>query len=308
MTLLCLLFLIACHQDDPVTPLGDPYLSWNAFYEENGVKPQTFTLDAAAGGTFTGKKGMVLTIPPNAFVNKIGRKISGEVTVRFCEFLSLKDMFLSGLNTMSRDAILVTAGSFKFEAEQDGESLTIAHPEGAHVLIPPEMNVGMFQDAMFPFIWTNGFAGEDSTFSWRFISDLPIWRDPTSDNAYDMIFTGAGLYNCDAFYSWNTFPGTSFTDFKVSVKGTDIENTRVIILVKDMASMVELTVREGETKKTYDTSIPVGMEGKLLVVSMEDENLKFGYQDIKIVGKELFEVEVATGTTNELKALIDNPF
>lgn len=307
LTLLCLFVMIACQQEDPLSPLGDEYLSWNAFYEKNGVKPQTFTVDAATGGTFNGDKGMTLIIPPHAFVDKFGLKVSGEVTIRFCEFTSLTDMFLSGLHTMTGEEPLVSAGSFKFEALQGDEVLEFAPNAEAHVMIPPVMEVGDYADEMYPFIWMEDVFREESVFAWRMSTDLQVEKDTVYD-AYDLIFSRVGLHNCDAFYNWAGNWNTAKTDFKVSIEGAEIKNSRVIIMVKELSSLVELTMREGETLKTYDYSIPIGLEGKLLVVSMEGDKLKFGHQDIKVAGKETFEIEVTNGTEKELQALLDNPF
>lgn len=308
LALLCLFVMLACQQEAPVSPLGEEYLAWNAFYERNGVQAQTFSMDAATGGTFEGEKGMTLIIPPDAFVDKFGLAVSGEVTLRFGEYTTLADMFLSGLNTMTHDQFLISAGSFKFEASQDGELLAFAHDKEAHVMIPQTLEVGDFEDEMYPFIWTEDAFSEDEPFLWRQISDWPILED-TAYHAYDMIFNDIGLLNCDAFTRWSANWGnTSFTDFKVRVQGIDLEHARVIFLVKELAGLVELNVKEEEAAHTYESSIPVGIEGMLLVVSMEGDKLMYGHQDIKVEGKESFDIEVKQGKEKELKAILDNPF
>lgn len=308
LTLLSLFVMAGCQQDDPLSPPGGDENVWQAFYKSNGAQPQTFTVDAETGGTFEGKQGMTLVIPPNAFVNNIGRKVSGEVTVRFCEFPSLGDLFVSGLHTMTLLGPLVTAGSFKFEAEQDGEILKIAYPEGAQVLIPAKHDLGIYGEKMYSSIWGNHNSWRDTAYFFQGFSNSSNPLRPDLGNVYEAFFYGRGIYTCSASPRWGYSPIPPYTSFSVKLKNASIADTRVVMVVKDFPALVEVSVVEGDMKRTYDYSILERMEGRLVAVSMEDGELKYGYQDVKIMGNDIFEIEVSSGKLKDLKALLDNPF
>jgi len=71
------------------------------------------------------KKGLVLCIQPESFVDENGNPVKGQVDLEVKEVVTMQDFFDSGISTMSDDKILQTAGSYFFEATQNGKPLKI---------------------------------------------------------------------------------------------------------------------------------------------------------------------------------------
>lgn len=89
-------------------------------------------LDAAKGDTLVYKTGSVVVIPPNAFMDKEGNLVSGEVELKFREFIDPLDFYLAGIN-MNYDSAgkvynFVSSGMFEILANKNGEPLFV-NPE-----------------------------------------------------------------------------------------------------------------------------------------------------------------------------------
>src|SRR4249919_1283250 len=93
----CIVLFISCSKDKTYNAgngNADHYTSMQDFYNDNGVKPQFFTVNAASGGSFTSLKGSVVTIPSYAFINSSGDTITGNVTIEFKDIYTKSDMLL----------------------------------------------------------------------------------------------------------------------------------------------------------------------------------------------------------------------
>ncbi len=97
------------------------------------LKPQAtkYKIDAQKGGEIVVNKSKIV-IPKNAFVNKKGVSITGEVTIEYNEFHHPVDIMLSGIPMLYDSATIKSnfesAGMFQINGTQNGENLAI-HPE-----------------------------------------------------------------------------------------------------------------------------------------------------------------------------------
>src|ERR1700679_670982 len=89
----------------------DNYSSMNDFFAKNGVAMQTYTINAATGGSYTTAQGAVVTIPYIAFMNSTYQLITGNVTINFKDIYRKSDMLLSDKPTnLDTGAPLKSAG------------------------------------------------------------------------------------------------------------------------------------------------------------------------------------------------------
>lgn len=66
-------------QNQPSTEGTVTYSSMQDFYSKNGVKKETFQLDATNGGSFVSVKGTTVNIPPNAFKDSANNVLTGMI-------------------------------------------------------------------------------------------------------------------------------------------------------------------------------------------------------------------------------------
>ena len=96
------------------------------------LKPQAtkFKIDAQKGGEIAVNKSKIV-IPKNAFVNKKGVSITGDVTIEYNEYHHPVDIMLSGIPMLYDSATIKSnfesAGMFQINGTQNGENLAI-HP------------------------------------------------------------------------------------------------------------------------------------------------------------------------------------
>ncbi len=80
------------------------------------------------GYVFEGEFGTEVKVPADAFVNKKGEPISGEVELKVREFHGIKDIFLSGITMQSKvgDEVMKSAGMIEVRAFQGDDTLELA--------------------------------------------------------------------------------------------------------------------------------------------------------------------------------------
>jgi hypothetical protein len=80
------------------------------------------------------------------------------------------------------------------------------------------------------------------------------------------------------------------------------------MFVNDFPSVIAITspTDDGLGVKTYDGSIPVGLNATLLAIGVDDDNyLRFGTLEIDVQEEDEFTIDVDYGTTENLATLIN---
>jgi hypothetical protein len=124
---------------------------------------EIFTIDAKQGSTLTYKTGSKIIIPQNAFVNQNGITVSGEITIKYREFHTPSDFFVSGI-PMTYDSAGVqyhfeSAGMLEFLAFQN-DSPVFANPNSKVVI---QMSSKQIDDKY------NIYAFDSITGNWRYV-------------------------------------------------------------------------------------------------------------------------------------------
>ena len=124
-------------------------------FEEN-------TVSANSSTTIFLKKGTIVDVPSNAFVNSNGEIVNDEVIVRTHEILDLEAAILSNLSTNIGDKYLESRGMITIDAfDNNGEKLRLAEGKSLSIKIPISKAI------------------EDS--------DFKIYRGSLKDGVYDWI-------------------------------------------------------------------------------------------------------------------------
>jgi hypothetical protein len=91
------------------------------------IPTDSYTITAENGGNFSTPVGTNIKVPANAFLDKNGNPVTGEVELKFREFHDVPSIFAAGIN-MTYDSSgteyhFESAGMFEIEGYQNGEAL-----------------------------------------------------------------------------------------------------------------------------------------------------------------------------------------
>lgn len=97
----------------------------------------TYKVIAENGGKFEFKTGSIFTIPKNAFIDKNGNAIKGEVEIRYREFHDMVDVFVAGI-PMTYDSAgtryhFESAGMLEMKAYQNGTEVGMAKNKSINI-------------------------------------------------------------------------------------------------------------------------------------------------------------------------------
>lgn len=164
---------------------------------------QSFFVDALAGGTITGSDGTQVTFIANAFRTQGGGAVSGQVTVKLVEALTVGKMILINKQTVGSDngvlKPLTSGGQFRLTAFQNGQPLKLV-PGGSFVLVPannPDPQMELF----------SGTVDADGTILWDPFAQGQLNADSMG---YTFPNDSLGWINCDYFMNWGV-PLTTIT-------------------------------------------------------------------------------------------------
>jgi hypothetical protein len=100
---------------------------------------QEFKIDAFEENIIEGKQGTTIKFPYECF-DMDYTKENREISVLLCEYYSLKDIVLSGLTTVSNEAVLETGGMIYLEAYVDGKQLKLKKGVDIQIVFPFKSN------------------------------------------------------------------------------------------------------------------------------------------------------------------------
>lgn len=297
--------LQSCKKDEEApTPEADQFDSLSEIVEALKTDPQTFTVaDPTVFQSITGEDGTVLNIQANSFLDMDGNPLTTPVTVELNEYLELEDMLRGNVQTTSNGRILVTGGSFDFNAKDENGNDVSLNPWSVSTQIPVQTDITGFENDMQYYRGTTTVVDGREMVDWTLGENQEWWMD--SSGIFEIYGIDLGLTNCDVLYD---LAGEDATQFEVTVDGvSDYANVSVWMVIDDFPSVVMITSQNdaGTALETYEASIPLGMNGTLLAIhSDEDGYLKFGSLPITVAGDDSFAVSTDYGTMDELAALI----
>ena len=120
---------------------------------------QIFPINPGKGATIEGKEGMLIIIPKDAFIDDKGILIKTPVELELVEALTLEDMVLYDLATLSDGKLLESGGMFYINPTSNGKNVNINPQRPFYIEIPTnEVKPGMMA--------FKGEVAEDGTLNW----------------------------------------------------------------------------------------------------------------------------------------------
>lgn len=296
LTLIALVFisiLFACKKDKGN---NDSTLSLAEFNSRFSVATQKFNGTAGAAFSITGAKGMKFDFPANAFLDASGNPITGNVVISLKEVLSKRDIVLSGKVTQSNGHLLITGGEFQILASQNGQALKLNPAVAVDVKVPTTLNT----DPMDLFVW-GPTAAADSTW----VLDQKA-RVASSTNFYQFNLPSFGWINCDYFYN-NPNPKTTITASPVYAGAApSIKDQRAYMVFDDIKSVAGLPFQLSINKhQSYLNSMPIGLKGKLIILSTDvNDVIYFGQTSFTVSADLHLNINVAPATATQIDAFL----
>lgn len=270
-------------------------------------KFEHFNIDAAAGGMITTTKGTKFTIPANVFITATGAAVTGAVDISIKEMRDVSDMILSDKPTVTADGkILVSYGEFFVKAVQNNQDLSLRPKndtgKGIRVQVPakPRDNVGGPNGMKEVPMWSgdttvtftqNGFNYINQPVSitkQQSVSKGVLWNQVQSSYALFNSANGTMDFRLDSLIRWVNCDGlasmpnpkttvmayfTNYFNAETSASYGGEQPSMLFFKPKNFNTLVKfynviMTPPAGkEGFHSYQTSIPVGIEGTFLAIS-----------------------------------------
>lgn len=258
-SLMLFITIVSCKKEKTESNSGN-LSQINSAFRANSPITQTFTVNVDQPNLISGEQGTKVFIPQDAFVDKNGQPVSGNVTINLQEIYSPGDMVLTNKMTTSNGKLLVSGGELYFNAKQNGQNLQIADQKEVGFKIPQQSN-----DPQMQF-----FAGVNSATGFNWVPNSSIDLSDCADSGKASYCFGLdsmiNWINCDYFYS---YPGT-LTDVDLQVpSGYDTSNTLIYMYVPSINSVTtvhDYSPQHFWIKNGYE--VPVGLN--VIFVAIHD--------------------------------------
>jgi hypothetical protein len=102
------------------------------------IPAQVFTIQAGKDTVIETKKGIVLAVPANGFLDEDNKPFTGSMSLVVKEALDAATVMQAGFSTMSGDQLLETGGMFYIDARQGDKQLKINPAAGIHAEVPTD--------------------------------------------------------------------------------------------------------------------------------------------------------------------------
>ncbi|MDU1905247.1 MAG: hypothetical protein E6772_10725 [Dysgonomonas sp.] len=291
----------SCSDDDDPIPNDDKTTAKEFLEEKKNSTKQEFEVKASElPKTFTFKEGVKITIPEGALL-KDRQPITGNFTLEVREMLKPSSIVFSSTNTNLTDgSYLETDGFIYVNVKQNGNYIDAQLAKNITISIPTDK-----EDGTTTQLWTGTEeAGEnENQFAWQALNDNDIiWQEDNGgigenqdgnmvwakNNSFEFSFGKLGWCNCDL--PWGQ--GKEFTTVTVELTGNVGKfasyfaldgDTFVLFCGKGYPVLAQLYTKVNETTvKSYDNSMPIGVQGKMIAFSIQNGKFSFASQDITI--------------------------
>ena len=316
--------LMSCEKDETEKNIDEPkenFESLESFFESQEVESVTKTFNTEEGIEFTTDKGTVVTIPANAFTDKNGEIVSGEVDFKIKEVFSTSDIIFSEIFPISNGNPLNSGGEFFTEALQGGAALDLADGKDIELEIPAQAedpNMELF------------FAGEEEfmdSVDWGDPMDtVLVWENDTNDQDWENEPWGNGFYsgftfqdasgtysinidqlgwgNIDAFL-WVDYFDITFTC--TGLEGLNENNLTVYSIFKDQNTVWPCgegwgSISDNVIHETHLADVPMNV----LAIAVVDEQLYYGILDVTPEEGIDYDIVMKTTTSEKLEELIND--
>jgi hypothetical protein len=291
-------------------------VSFKAFLDKNAPKAETFSFTATQSFTVTTSKGTTIVFPASSLLDETGKPVTGAVDVSVKEVQKPSDMLFADKPTVLQDAntgaMLISFGEIKVDAMQNGKALKIRDTVGLNVnmafvpnaaqirqmpmwkadTIATTVTSGLNSEGIKTTVTTTVPAMKGAT--WASLTPLSAVTNPTTNTATFKLDKLGEWRNVDVLSSdprpKTTILGYFTTNFNNETTTTyqGFSPSSLFFKPKGQNTLVKLyniivTPTAGkEGFYSYENTMPIGMEGTFLAMSMIDGKYYADMKDVVI--------------------------
>ncbi|MNK12374.1 hypothetical protein D3C87_304340 [compost metagenome] len=287
------------------------------FTAKFGAQKQTKEINASAlPQTVSLLDGTKITFPVGS-LTKGGVPVTGNVTIEAYEVLKRSTVIFTGGNTNhSSGAPLASDGFIFIDVKSGGVSVDQNLAVPIKIAVPAKREgatqlwVGVDQGGEKPLV-----AGPANQMAWaapRNANGVGMKEVPASQSAFTFDFGSLGWVNCDIFYN-NASPKTTVRVEVLNNPGSMASfhayagETFVYFCAKGANVVAQLYTADGPNKvKSYDNSMPIGSEGKMLSFCVKDGRFYYAVQDITISANQNLTLTLTETTEATIQGVISS--
>jgi len=292
-TSVCLMAFVSCKKtaDIPTTetkaeaPVPDNYSSLDDFYKKNEVALKSFTINAAAGGSFVSAQGTTINIPANSFT-----PATAIITIEFKDIYVKSDFLLSGMPAVQGDGSpLVSGGQFYIKA-LNGNS-----PVSSTNTITVSQPFREFDKAMGAYIASKDSSRSNNVYTWSAAAAQIYSLTSTATSYISSMFitTYLNWYNTDhPFYA----PTVTLT----VVPNQSNENMKVYMIFHDENSSA-MIFKDNLTSKFVCRFAPKDRECTVVAILVKEGKLFASFNPVTLNSSKSVNIELKETTTEKFK-------
>ncbi|MEP6675067.1 MAG: hypothetical protein ABJA78_07925 [Ferruginibacter sp.] len=220
--------------------------------------------------------GVTCTFPPNSCVTETGVAVTGKVYAEIMLVKKKGDMIRMDKPTVSTDRMLISGGEVFIRITQGGHELRLAPNVKVEVKFsdtPLDPNMKLFY----------GDETNPDRFSWiQFDTSFHVGF-LTQSSSYQFSSNKLHWINCDYFYNFNTSQQVRVAD-SLPVNYTNA-NTVSYLVFNTLRSVIRL-YGDVNTKRFISTTLPIGLQATLVVVSKQGNDYYLGHEGL-VTGAQL---------------------
>lgn len=306
---------VACKKENPDSN-GNTTNTAKEFTAKFGAQKQSKEINASAlPQTLTFLDGTKVTFPVGS-LTKGGVPVTGNVTVEVYEVLKRSAVIFTGANTNHiSGAPLVSDGFIFIDVKSGGASVDQNLAVPIKIAVPAKRDgatqlwIGVDQ-AEKPLV-----AAANNQMAWaapRNANGVGMKEVNASGAAFTFDFGNLGWVNCDTFYS-NASPKTTVRVEVLNNPGAMASfhaysgETFVYYCAKGANVVAQLYTADGANKvKSYDNSMPIGSEGRMIAFSIKDGKFYFAQQNITITANMNLALSLTETTEAAIQAAISS--
>lgn len=263
------LVLLSCRKADTSDIVDNSY---SGFVTANTDAVQTFTIDAATGGTIVCKRGSKIVFPPNCFANLDNSITTGNVLVTVKEALLKKQWILEALNTTTPTEMLVSGGMLDIDVRRVADGVEVKPTPPMLVPTPSLVNVIKVEvpkvperpDTLRLFIPANqAVPSANPPAAWA-ASYYPFGN---STNSYIFQLPQFHWVNCDGLANQAGVKTTIKVTPDLSAV-TGATGVQAMLVYRNISTVITLPP-SGGYMQSYLNSIPVGSKADVVCIGKD---------------------------------------